>query len=91
MPEQGSSSNIDPWVGVVIIIRVVVILVLWLLLFLGIFLGYFTLPILLIGLVTVIYMLTDVGIFVAIKKKRQPVKKQQAELAARLDDSEKRE
>jgi len=91
VPERDSSSSIDPWVGVVIIVRVVVILIIWLGLFLSIFLGYFTVPILLIGLVTVIYMLSDLGIFVAIKRRQQAMKERQKMIETPPEELEKRE
>jgi hypothetical protein len=68
--ENNNSHKADVWVGLVIIGRVVLMLVIWIALFLAIFLGYFTYPLFLIGLLTLIYALSDLGIFVAIKKRK---------------------
>ena len=71
MPEENTSGKSDIWVSVVIVVRVILMMVIWIALFLAIFLGYFTFPLFLIGLLTLIYALSDLGIFVAWRKRRQ--------------------
>lgn len=71
MSEENASKNSDIWVSVLIIGRVVLMLVIWIGLFLAIFLGYFTYPLILIGLLVLIYALSDLGLFVAFKKRKQ--------------------
>jgi hypothetical protein len=68
---EGKNNQTDIWVGLVIIGRVILMLVIWISLFLAIFLGYFTYPLFLIGLLTLIYALSDLGIFVALKKRKR--------------------
>jgi amino acid transporter len=70
----------DFWVTLVILGRVVMILVLWVTLFVAIFLGYFTLPVLLIGLVTVIYMISDFGLYMTVKKRQQRARQEREAL-----------
>lgn len=82
MADNQQPTGIDPWISIVIIIRVVAILVLWIVLFLSIFLGYFTFPILLIGLVTVIYMVSDLGIFVTLRRRQQTARLKREQLNA---------
>ncbi len=77
MSNNQQPASIDPWISVVIIVRVIAILVLWIVLFLSIFMGYFTFPILLIGLVTVIYMISDLGIFVTLKRRQEAARQKQ--------------
>lgn len=59
----------DPLLLVLILARVGVILVVWLAIFLAMFLGYFTVPILLVGGLAVIYSLADLGLYVALKRQ----------------------
>lgn len=73
MTENKHSPGGDVIVSVLIIVRVLVILVVWLGVFLAIFLGYFTVPILLIGIITIIYIITDLGFFAVLKKRRKSV------------------
>jgi predicted DNA repair protein MutK len=55
----------------IIVGRVVVVLLIWLALFLAMFLGYFTVPILLVGVMTLVYGLSDIGLFVAMRRQQQ--------------------
>jgi predicted DNA repair protein MutK len=61
----------DSLLAVIILARVFVILVVWLALFLAMFLGYFTVPILLVGGVMLVYGLFDIGLYVVLKKQKQ--------------------
>lgn len=69
--QDHADPPVDIWVSVVIIGRVIVMLVLFIALFLAIFLGYFTFPILLIAGVTVLYMLSDLGLYLRLARRRQ--------------------
>jgi hypothetical protein len=69
--ENDPTPSFDIWLSVVIIGRVVLMLGLWITLFLMIFLGYFTVPILIIGAVTILYMVSDLGMFVVVRRHRQ--------------------
>jgi apolipoprotein N-acyltransferase len=67
--ETKPSPSADAVVVIVILARVFFMLVVWLLVFLGIFLGYFTVPILLIGIITAVYLISDFGLFVTLKRR----------------------
>jgi Kef-type K+ transport system membrane component KefB len=69
--ENKHSPGGDVIVSALIVARVLIILVVWLGVFLAIFLGYFTVPILLIGVITVIYLISDLGLFVVLKRRRK--------------------
>lgn len=86
MPENKPSAGGDALVVTVILARVLVMLVLWLGVFMAIFLGYFTVPILVIGLVIAINMISDLGLFVALKRRRKLVDDRQ-EFLKSLDDN----
>lgn len=68
--EQTPSQRFDFLFAVVIILRVALIVVVWLGLFLAIFLGYFTVPIILILILTVIYAVSDIGLFFLARKNK---------------------
>ena len=87
MSEKNNSQNADVWVGLVIIARVILMLAVWITLFLAIFLGYFTYPLFLIGLLTLIYALSDLGIFVALKKRKPSRSGRDELLRSYVDDS----
>lgn len=70
MPEEDKNNKIGALTGVIIIVRVVFVLIIWLGLFVAMFLGYFTVPILVVGGITLIYALSDLGVFYAIKKDK---------------------
>jgi apolipoprotein N-acyltransferase len=82
-PSQGS----DAVVVVVILARVFFMLVVWLVVFLGIFLGYFTVPVLLIGLITAIYLISDLGLFVTLKRRGQKTSERKEFIETIQDDS----
>ena len=69
MSENKPSSSADAIVVIVILVRVFVMLVLWVGVFLAIFLGYFTIPFLLISLIAAGYLISDLGLFVTLKKR----------------------
>lgn len=71
MTEKKHTPGGDVIVSVLIIVRVIIIMVVWLGVFLAIFLGYFTIPILLMGIITIIYLISDFGFFVALKRQRK--------------------
>ena len=52
-----------------VLFRVVILLITWLGVFLATFLGYFTLPMVLIGVVVLIYTISDIGLFLAFRQK----------------------
>lgn len=68
MSERNEPERVSWLVGVFVIARVAFFLVIWIVLFLGMFLGYFTFPILMIGAVVVLYALSDVGLYVAVRR-----------------------
>jgi hypothetical protein len=61
----------DPLLLVLILARVGFVLVVWLAIFLAMFLGYFTVPILMVGGLAVIYSLADLGMYVALKRQNR--------------------
>lgn len=65
-PEQAPRTLL-----VVIILKVVVILAAWLGIFLAMFLGYFTVPLLVVGGLALLYSIADFGLIVAIKRQKQ--------------------
>ncbi len=91
MTENKSSESPDALVVIVILIRVFIMLVIWMVVFLGIFLGYFTVPILLIGFITVIYMISDLGLFVSLKRRKQKISERKEFIESIQDDSAKKE
>ena len=76
-------------VMIVILARVSIILVLWLGVFLATFLGYFTVPVILIGLVIGFYMLSDLGLYLVIRRRRRKVDQRQEFLKSMKDESSK--
>jgi len=84
MKERRSSRAFWGWIshvrlltGLGVIIRVTLALILWLVLFLGIFLGYFTIPILLISAITLVYTVLDVGLFMTVRRREQARKERE--------------
>jgi len=70
VPEKNPSQRFDFLLAVVIIVRAALIVVVWLGLFLAIFLGYFTVPIILIAVLTIIYTISDLGLYFLSRKNR---------------------
>jgi hypothetical protein len=82
VPGDNFSRRLEPLVGLVIILRVGIILVVWMLLFLAMFLGYFTIPVFVVILLTLVYAITDFGLYVAINRNgsgRRGEKEEQVE------------
>lgn|GEM_PF-2194684 len=91
MSENKPSPSTDAIVVIVILARVFIMLALWLLVFLGIFLGYFTVPILLIGIITAIYMISDLGLFVTLKQRKQKNNERKEFIESIQDDPDQEE
>lgn len=68
--EKNPSRRFDFLLAVVIIVRVALIVVIWLGLFLAIFLGYFTVPIILVAILTIIYAASDLGLYFMARKNK---------------------
>jgi hypothetical protein len=68
--DKNPSQRFDFLLAVVIMARVALIVVIWLGLFLAIFLGYFTVPIILIAILTVIYAVSDLGLYFMARKNK---------------------
>ena len=60
-----------PSVLILIILKVVLVLVIWLGIFLAMFMGYFTVPLLLVGGLALVYSLADLGLVVAINRHKK--------------------
>lgn len=71
MSDKNPSQRFDFLLAGVILIRVALVVVVWLGLFLAIFLGYFTVPIILIAVLTVIYAITDLGLYYMARKNKK--------------------
>ena len=69
MKEEKPTGSRDPFLLLAILIRVLLILIVWLGVFLATFLGYFTVPVILIGIVAISYMLSDIGLYVAFRRR----------------------
>jgi hypothetical protein len=70
LSEDPDSPNFDFLLNIVIILRVGLILVVWIGLFLAIFMGYLP-SIILIGLVLLVYAISDLGLFLARKRSKE--------------------
>jgi len=69
-------------------IRVIVAITVWLVLFLGVFLGYFTVPILLVTALTLLYSVTDIGLFMTVRRRERARKEREALLRAQRKPDE---
>ena len=87
MKEKHKSASADLWFTLVIVGRVALMIGVWLLLFLMLFLGYFTVPILLIGAITLIYMLSDFGMVYMMKRQKR-AQEQRKELIEQITKDE---
>lgn len=56
------------WIIIVVLIRVIVTLGIMMTLFLGMWIGYFTIPIILIGVFSIILAISDIGILISLGK-----------------------
>lgn len=75
-------------IGLVVIIRVIAVMAVWLVLFMGVFVGYFTLPILLVTVITILYSVTDIGLFFTVRRREQTRKDRQDFRRKQVKDSE---
>ena len=91
MSENKPSPSSDVIVVIVILARVFVMLVMWLCVFRAIFLGYFTVPFLLISLITAVYLISDLGLFVTLKRRRKHISEGQEFIESIKDDSTHKE
>lgn len=82
MRREKGTPRFSLLIGLVVIIRVIVVLAVWLALFLGVFLGYFTVPLLLVSVLTVLYSVTDIGLFITVRRRERVRKERQASLRA---------
>lgn len=58
------------WLIVIVLIRVIVTLGIMMTLFLGMWIGYFTIPIILIGVFSVILAISDMGILLSLQNDK---------------------
>lgn len=93
MPENKPSETEsgDAFAIMVILVRVFIMLALWLGVFLAIFLGYFTVPILVIGLIITVYIVSDLGLFFTLKRRRVSGDQRQEFLESLEDNVTKKE
>jgi hypothetical protein len=70
MNNHNSGSQVDLVLIALVILRVLIVLGIWLALFLALFFGYFTVPIILLGIITVFYALSDIGVFVLFRRRK---------------------
>lgn len=82
MTEEKPTRAGDTLVMLVILVRVVVILLIWLGVFVAAFLGYFTVPLVLIGFVAVMYMLSDLGLFLVFRRRNKGISQRQLFLSS---------
>ena len=80
MPEGKRSLFAESFLTLWIVIRVVLILAVWIGLFLALFLGYFTVPIILVLVLTAIYWISDAVFLVASRLQEQANKDRNAML-----------
>ena len=72
---------------IVIMVRVFVVLVLWLAMFLTLFLGYFTIPFILMVLITAVFLLSDLSIFAKLKRSEKTISAHQEFIESLEDDT----
>lgn len=71
MPEPKKSKLLESFLTLWIVIRVGFILVIWIGLFLAMFLGYFTVPIILVVVLTILYGLSDAVLLLVARTRKQ--------------------
>ena len=89
MPEGKRSQLSETFMTIWIIVRVGLILVVWLALFLALFLGYFTVPIIIVIILSSLYTLTDAAFFVANRRQQQERERDEMlkeRLSQKIDD-----
>ncbi len=74
MIPANKNTPLSPFVAAFILLRVVVILVIWLGLFLTMYVGFFTIPVILISIMTIIYAIMDVVLYVRVRQYERFVK-----------------
>ncbi len=91
MSENKPSPNTDAFIVIVILVRVFVVLALWLGMFLVIFFGVFTVPFILMTLITAVYLISDLGLFATLKRRGITKSERQKFIEAIKDDSTQKE
>ena len=65
-------------IGLIVVVRVTVVIIVWLVLFLGVFLGYFTGPIIIVTAITILYSVTDIGLFATVRRRERAREEREA-------------
>lgn len=71
MPEPKQPKRTNPLLMAFVLGRVIIILLVWLGVFLAMFLGYFTVPVILIGAMAIIYALVDLGFYMSVNRQKK--------------------
>jgi membrane protein implicated in regulation of membrane protease activity len=90
MPTKKSPNDISAFVLLMVIIRVTIIIFIWLGLFIAMFVGVFTIPVLMVGGLTLVLALFDVGMFVKVDRY-QHGREAEKELMKTLQDPDQEE
>ena len=75
-------------VGLMVVIRVIISMTVWLVLFLGVFLGYFTVPIIIVAALTILYSVTDIGLFFTVRQRERAREEREAFLRKQREADE---
>ena len=78
MPGSSKASVPEPLMFLWVILKVVSFLGIWLAIFLAMFMGYFTIPIIMIGILALVYAFADVGTAITNKRQRRQEELQHA-------------
>jgi hypothetical protein len=70
MPEGSKAHIPEPLLFMWVIVKVALFIGIWLAIFMTMFLGYFTIPVIMIGVLVIVYAITDIGAYVAVKRQR---------------------
>jgi len=75
------------------VVRVIVVITVWLVLFLGVFVGYFTVPILLVATITILYSVADIRLSATVRRRERAREEREAFLrkkreAGKLDTTD---
>ena len=68
MIPANKNTPLSPFVAAFILLRVVLILIIWLGLFLTMYVGFFTIPVIVISIITIIYAIMDVVLYVRVRQ-----------------------
>ncbi len=71
MPEDSKAHIPESLMFIWVILRVVIFLAIWLAIFLAMFLGYFTIPIIMVGVLAIIYAFADIGVYITMNRQRR--------------------